>query len=327
MSEETRNYEEWNEGIEIDFKKVYFSLKKGIKWLIITPVVFGLIAVIYVLFIAKPVYTSEAKILLIGSDSAESSLLGLARDFGFSLPSNISQTEQYLTIETLPEILKSRSLTNAILFSDFTTKRFDKPETLFNIIFESSKIAKRDSSELIAKGEKYIAKKVLEAKQVKNTSIFTLLANSSEASLSSQIASEVIAELQKMQLDFSISELSEQKEFVIGRLQEVQIELYKAEVQLKNFREGNLQISLSPALLLEQERLEREIDIQTGLYISLKQQLEQIKISENKNISSIKVIDEPSIPVKPSKPNKKLIVITAGLLGFIIGSMVAIIKE
>ena len=130
-----------------------------------------------------------------------------------------------------------------------------------------------------------------------------------------------------MQLDFSISELSEQKEFVIGRLQEVQIELYKAEVQLKNFREGNLQISLSPALLLEQERLEREIDIQTGLYISLKQQLEQIKISENKNISSIKVIDEPSIPVKPSKPNKKLIVITAGLLGFIIGSMVAIIKE
>ncbi len=326
MSKETRNYEEWDQGIEIDLKKVYFALKKGIKWVILTPIVFGLIAVIYVLFIAKPVYTSEAKILLVGSDSGESSLLGLARNFGFSLPSSIYQNEQYLTIETLPEILKSRSLTNSILFSEFTTKKFGEPEALFSIIFEPAKIAESDSSKLIAIGEDYIAKKVLEVKQVKNTSIFALLANSSEANLSAQIASRVIVELQKMQFDFSVSELGEQKEFVIGRLQEVQIELFKAEAQLKNFREGNLQISMSPALLLEQERLEREIDIQTALYISLKQQLEQIKINENKNISSIKIIDEPSIPTGYSSPKKKRIVFLLSILGIMVGGVISVLK-
>ncbi|MFC1785305.1 Wzz/FepE/Etk N-terminal domain-containing protein [Candidatus Neomarinimicrobiota bacterium] len=327
MNKINKNFDEWDEGLEIDFNKILLSLKIGVKWLIVTPLVFCAIAIIYVLFIAKPVYTSEAKILLVGNKDNQSSLLGLASQFGFSIPPRSSDGSTYLTIETLPEILKSRSLTNSLLFSEFTTEKASHPEILFNIIFDSLDIADSDSNKLIAEGQDYIAKKVLGTKQINNTAIFSLYVNSPEAKLSAKIAKKVVSELEKMQLEFTRSELSDQKEFFIGRLSEVQVELYNAESRLKNYREKNLQINLSPTLLLEQERLEREIEIQTEIYISLKQQFEQIKISENKNISHIKVIDEPNIPIFRSKPKRKLIVLVAGILGLMIGGVVAIISN
>lgn len=312
--------------IEIDLKKLYLALKKGKRWLIITPSIFVIIATIYVLLIAKPIYTSEAKILLAGSGNNQSSLIGLANQFGFSIPSSISGENEYLTPETLPEILKSRTLINSILFSEFVTEKNNQPETLLSIIMEPSRIATRDSNRLIDSGQKYITEKVIEVKQIKNTTILSLLFNSPDPILSAQIGRKVILELQKLQIDFNLSELIDQKEFIGNRLQEVEIELYKAESKLKVFREHNLQINLSPSLLLEQERLEREINIQTEIYISLKQQLEQIKINETKSITSVRIINEPSIPVERSKPKKKLIILLSGLIGFAFGGSISVIK-
>lgn len=308
----------YNDEIEIDLKKVYFALKKGIKWVILTPAMFGLVAVIYVLFIAKPVYTSEAKILLVGNENDQSSMIGLANQFGISIPSSFRNNNNYLSIETLPEIIKSRSLVTTILLSDFLVNSEAGQKPLIKIIFNESQIAKHDSSELIARGQKYLIDEMLEIRQIKNTALFYLLINSHDPVLSQKIGLKVITELQKLQLDFSFDELIEQKEFIEGRLNVVQNELNESETKLKIFRENNLQINLSPMLLLEQERLEREIEIHTQIYLSMKEQYEEIKINEYKNISSIKVIDEPMVPIKQSRPNNVLTIIFAGILGIII---------
>jgi len=256
---------------EIDLKKFFNALKRGLKWLILTHLVFGIIAIIYVLFIAKPIYTSEAKILLAGSKSTNSSLMGLANQFGFSIPTGSSEIT-YLSAENFPEVLKSRKLTKSILFSKFKSKEFDKPTPYFDIIFDKSDIAESDSNKLIALGLQHIANDVIGVKQAKNTNIFHILANSPEPNLSSQIASKIILELEMLQSDFSKRELSDQKKFVFGRLQEIEDELFNAETRLETFRERNLQINLAPSLLLRPERLERDIEIQTQIYISLKQQ-------------------------------------------------------
>ena len=87
--------------IKIDYKKIYSSLVKGIKWVVIMPLITVIISIIYVLFIAKPIYTSETKLLLINSSSSLSNLSSLAGQFGFSIPTQNDNVD-YLSAETLP---------------------------------------------------------------------------------------------------------------------------------------------------------------------------------------------------------------------------------
>ena len=78
-----------------------------------------------------------------------------------------------------------------------------------------------------------------------------------------------------------------------------------AEESLKVFRDRNRRIENSPALQLEQERLAREVSVLTSLFITLKQQLETVKIDEVKYSDYIIVVDPPNLPLIKSKPNKR----------------------
>ena len=86
--------------LEIDLKKIYLSLKKGIKWVVITPSIIVAISIIYVLFIAKPIYTSETTLLLVNSGGDQSKLTSLAGQFGFSLPSSQDGNVKYTGKDT-----------------------------------------------------------------------------------------------------------------------------------------------------------------------------------------------------------------------------------
>ena len=55
---------------------------------------------------------------------------------------------------------------------------------------------------------------------------------------------------------------------------------------------------------LEQERLDRDVEIQKGVYLTLKQQLELAKIEEVQETSVVQILDRPQIALGPS--NKKL---------------------
>ncbi len=311
--------------IEIDLKKIYLSLVKGIKWVAIIPSIMVIISIIYVLFIAKPVYTSETTLLLVSGSGNQSRLSGLAGQFGFSIPAQ-NENVNYLSTATLPEILSSRTLAEAILYADFNSQEFDKPTSLLSIITNQKDLANADSIKIIYGAIKYI-QNILEIKQIKNTPMFTLLVNSPEPQLSAEISSVVINELEKLQSDFTKHELLNKKEFISERLDDVQNELNRAETKLKTFREQNLQISFSPTLLLHQERLQRDIEIQTQIYISLKQQHEQVKIEEAQNKSQLKIVDSPNIPIYHSSPKRKRIVIISGLLGLIFGGIIAVVKN
>ena len=312
--------------IKIDYKKIYSSLVKGIKWVVIMPLITVIISIIYVLFIAKPIYTSETKLLLINSSSSLSNLSSLAGQFGFSIPTQNDNVD-YLSAETLPEILASRTLAKSILYAVFDSREFDKPTSLLNIITNNKDIDNTDSNKIMTKAIEHISKDILELDQIKNTPMFSMLVNSPEPQLSADISLVVINELENLQSDFTKHELLYKKEFISERLNDIWNELSQAETKLKNFREQNLQISLSPSNLLQQERLQREIEIQTQIYISLKQQFEQIKIEEAQNKSYFKIVDPPNIPIYHSKPKRKLTVIFSGLMGLIIGGIIAIKKN
>ena len=93
-------------------------------------------------------------------------------------------------------------------------------------------------------------------------------------------------------------------------------DLTKAENTLKEFREKNRQV-LSPQLLLEQERLIRDVQINASVYTELRKQLELVKIEEVKNIPVINVMDSARAPAKKDKPKRAAIVLTTFFLSLI----------
>ena len=102
--------------------------------------------------------------------------------------------------------------------------------------------------------------------------------------------------------------------FIEERIVETRKELELAEEALKNFRDRNRRIENSPSLQLEQTRLVREASVLTGVYTTLKQQLETTKIEEVKESNYVVVLDQPEAPLDRAYPRKKLAVIT-GLVG------------
>ena len=99
------------------------------------------------------------------------------------------------------------------------------------------------------------------------------------------------------------------------RLEEVKRDLTSSENRLKEFRERNRQV-FAPQLLLEQERLLRDITINGTLYSELRKQYELAKIEEIKNIPVLNVMDQARPNAMKDKPKRSTIVLSTFFLSF-----------
>lgn len=74
-------------------------------------------------------------------------------------------------------------------------------------------------------------------------------------------------------------------------------------------------------------RVKRDADVAQEIYIMLAKRLEEARIAENMIPNEVQVIDEPTLPVKPIKPRKVLIMAIAVVLGFLLGSGYVVAKD
>ena len=315
------------QSFDIDFKIIYKSIVKGIKWIIIIPIITSTIVIIYVLFIAQPVWVSQAKIFPTSKDgggSANTSLINLASQFGISIPGQ-SQNQNFFSGDMFPEIVKSRSIAKALLFKKFDTDKYGSQVPLLELITDDDSEPNIESNEIITLAIDKITTNWISINRAKDSPVFTLLVYSFEPYLSTQLANAIIEETDKTLREFRNANIIEQKEFIKKRIEETKIELNEAEVALKNFRENNQQITYSPSLLLQQERIEREIEVLTNVFISLRQQFEAVKIEEVQKTTYVEVLDPPETPIFRSKPKRRQAVFIAGLIGIALGMFGAVL--
>ena len=312
---------------EYSFSDLYLALARGIKWIIFTPVILGLITVVYLLFFAQSYYESSATIFpSFGEKGGNSNLLSLANSFGISIPSQFEDTD-FLSADMYPTIVKSRTLANRMLNRKFYSKDQGEQVSLLNILTNSEDFDDSDSAEVISSKIRYFSEEVVNIIRDPETPLYTLNIYTKDPLLCAQIANAVIEELDTLQMEFRSKKVLQKKIFIEDRIADIEIALRQSETALEKFREQNKQISYSPSLLLEQERLERETQVQTEIYISLKQQYESVKIEEVQETSFVQVLDKPNVPIFASRPNKKLILFFVVFGGFIAGILISIFKE
>jgi len=308
---------------EISLTEIIAVLKKHIRMILAVPTVTCMLTIIYVLFIAEPVFTSTSTILpSAGGGSTVSNLRAMASQFGINIPSDDQASPTYV----YPEIIQSRTLARKLLNQKFDTEKFGSAQSLLKIITYGDDEPEFGPDTLEKMAIEIMLEGMIEVSTDRQSSIITLSINAMEPELAAEINESLIKELDKHQQEFKTSRVGEKRQFIEDRMKEVNNDLESAEDDLKIFRERNRQI-VSPALLLEQERYQREVEVQKGIFITLKQEYELAKIQEVEEATVVHVLDPPEAPIHKSSPKRKQSVILAGFLGIGIGVVAAFIRN
>lgn len=118
----------------------------------------------------------------------------------------------------------------------------------------------------------------------------------------------------------------ERRVFVDQRLKEAANDLAESEGAMQAFLSRN-RAGDSPQLQFEKGRLDRKIQLAQDLYINLERQAQTARIDEVNDTPVISVIDPPFLPVRPSRPNKKLLVLLALFFGGALGSAWVLVQD
>jgi len=304
---------------------ILLVLAKNLRILVITPFIFCVVTIIHVLFIASPVYTATAKIIQSNGGNSSSDLQGLAARLGVSVSGG--EKMDITSAAIYPEIIKSRTLARTLLNRNFDTNEFGSQKQLLQILTFGNNKPELGLDTLMKMGIETLTGGMIEVSKDRQSSIITVNVSAFEPQFAADLAIAVIEELDRFQRKIKLQRTSEKRKFIQGRITAVQMDLEKAEDVLKKFREQNRQIASSPALLLDQERQVREVEVQKNIFITLRQQLELTKIQEVEDGSMVQILDAPEAPLYRSEPKRKTAVFLAGLLGIGLGIIVAFTRE
>ena len=71
----------------------------------------------------------------------------------------------------------------------------------------------------------------------------------------------------------------------------------------------------APPRALEQDRLQRTLDVKKAVYTTIIQQYEQARLEEARNVPTLTVLADPYVPIKKSGPPRRLIIALFAMAG------------
>jgi uncharacterized protein involved in exopolysaccharide biosynthesis len=303
----------------ISLSDILITMAEQLKVIVLTTFISVFFAFTYVQFIQQPQYVSSATVLLPPSNSGNlGGLAGLASQFGVNVPTGSSADLSSPSL--FPELLRSRTFGEKILDKKFYTKEHGRELPLLAILTHGDEPTEVGRDTLITSALASLGKIIAFDKNP--TSRFSVIkVTTSEPVFAKQLAEVTLSELEALNRFYKSQTVNEKTSFIASRIASVENDLKSSENFLKEFNERNRQIS-SPALELVQGRLERNVEIQKGIYLTLKQQYELAKIEEVQEASIVQVLDMPQVPLYPINKNLKLSVFLAGVLGLALGIII-----
>ncbi len=146
-----------------------------------------------------------------------------------------------------------------------------------------------------------------------------------------QLASDIANHISDFVRDFigyeQHREAKRNKEFVFNLQSEAKSDLTLAEQILTDFYKINPLALGNPEIVLEQERLVRNVEEKQAVYITILQQYEISKIEEARENLLINILDiaEPSVEIE--KPKRIIIIILTMIGGLIVSSIYIIASK
>lgn len=266
---------------------------------------------VVVSLLLTPLYTARTSIL---PELSKERTLGLAglQSLAEATGLNVGETP---VSKLYPMIVKSERILKEVLYTQYKTKAFAREVNLI----EYWDISGDSQNEILEKALKKIRNRMDVTFDMRLGTV-SIEVDMEEPELAADVANRITAELDQYTRTKRTTNATLQREFIEQRLKDVEEALKKSEVVLKEFREKNRKVADSPQLMMEQERLAREVEINSTVFIELKKQLEIAKIEEIKNIPLINVLDPARPPAKKSYPVRSIIVLVTFFISFVLGT-------
>jgi len=210
-----------------------------------------------------------------------------------------------------PAIVNSETTLRTVIAKKYFSEQFADSVDLLTYFEQTKGTPDQNMYEALV-----LIRELLAASVDGKTSIVTLSLEMKEATLAADVLNEIVRQLDEFIRTKKITNATEQRRWIDERLKEVEGELRSAEESLKNFREKNRIVEASPQLRLIQERLAREVQVKTTVFVELKRQYELARIEEIKNITVVNILDSATPPVKKSRPQRVVNMLTFFFLSF-----------
>lgn len=241
--------------------------------------------------------TDKGKLASLGS------LANLAELAGVSAGGAGAMTKLY------PAILESETVLRPVLFREYPNSRYGRPVNILDY-FETTGDSLGERFDKCLKRVRSLTEVTVDTK----TNLVTITVEMPERQFAMDVLNAIVAQTDDFIRHKQNTSASEQARWIAARTDSVGDELRGAEDRLKTFRERNRLISDSPDLSLQHERLARDVQVKSVVYLELKKQYELAKIDELKSVSVINVLDPGTAPVKKERP-RRIINTALGFLG------------
>ncbi len=292
--------------------KILWSVKKKLIFINLAVII---LASAFLIFFVKNYYKSTVTILpdYGNKESSISQLSGLASLAGISVGQN-SHTQIY------QNLINSEVVLRPVIYSEYATEKY--PDSVNLITYFKIK-PDEDLPPALRKRKIFLeAFKQLQGDVATNidrtTQILTVTVKMPEPQLSADVVNKAVMSLNHYVQTQRKSYASDQEKYIEKRIGQVKDSLNFAENALMKFNEQNRIIMQSPLLQLQQERLTRNVDILTGVYLELRKQLELAKIDEINDTPVVNVRDYAQDPVYKAGPRRSVYLIIIFLLSVVI---------
>jgi uncharacterized protein involved in exopolysaccharide biosynthesis len=300
---------------EVSLLAALVALRRDWKFISVIVAVVTILAVAYVLL--APRYFASKMALYpagAGEDSPLGQLQGIASSIGLTLPASSSQIN-------VPDVLRSRRLRKGIAETEWKTKKYPDPVNLVTYW----KWDRRSPEVGLDKAIRKLARLIRVTEET--TGLVRVSVEMPEREMARDVAVRLLGDVQDyVQTEYRTVASLNQK-FIEERLIETREDLREAEESLKEFLETNRRIEDSPELQLAYGRLTREVEVRQEVFITLRQQNEIAKIGEIRETPVINILDAPEIPVGPSRPKRRLIVVGAFCFSIVVGCFLSLFRN
>lgn len=128
-----------------------------------------------------------------------------------------------------------------------------------------------------------------------------------------------------------LSRTPEEKRLISQKYFELNIETQTEKAKLasisKMLGKYEKEFSTLPAHSIELARLERDRKSSEKLYLALEEKYQEALVNERAQLGNVNIIDRARLAIKPSKPNRPLIIIVGALMGLVIGISFAFLRN
>ncbi len=270
---------------------------------------------------ATPAYRSRATFVAAGGNMRlPANLAGFAAQLGVTPGADPEESPEFYSGLLMSRELLTRAVTAS--FPDARTAPAGDSATLIDLFG----VRARSEARRVEVATKALSQR-LDVTADRRTNLVTVTVDAEWPELSAAIANRLVALVSAFNVQHRQSRARARREFIESRVRGAQLELRENEDRLPSFYEANRQWEQSPGLRVEEARLRRQVEVANEVYLSLRREYETARIDEVNNTPVITVVDTAVAPTRRHWPRYKLLFVTGGIAGIVLGFSVAGIAE